>query len=90
MEKLARLGPERRDTLRTVVDVDIKAVCFVVILHPSEDIIVDIAEKVDVGLDAPVVLDVLERWVLTEHATVPPAHLMVRVLLHVLHLLIDE
>lgn len=57
------------------------------VLHPCEDIVVDIAEKMDIGLDSPIVLHIFQRWVLTKHATVPSAHLVIRPLLHVLYLL---
>lgn len=77
--------PQGRDAIGTVVDVDIKAVGFVVVLHPRKDIVVHIAEEVNIGLHSPVVLYVLQRRMLTEHAAVPPTHLMIRLLAHILY-----
>lgn len=54
--ELPRFGPQRRHTFRRVVDVDVEAVRLVVVLHPAEDVVVDVAEEVDVWLDAPVIL----------------------------------
>ena len=45
--------------------------------HVAENVIVDVAEELDLGLDAPVVFGVRERWVVVEHARVPAAHLVV-------------
>ena len=60
------------------------------ILHPPENIVVDVAEEVYVWFDAPVVLCVCEGGVLAEEAAVPPAHLVVGGLFHVLYFLRDE
>lgn len=76
-EELLRLGPQRRQRLGVVVQVDGEAVCLVIVLHVAEDIVVDVAEEVHLGLDAPVVTHVLEGRLLVEHAAVPAAHLMV-------------
>ena len=54
--ELHRLGPEGSDTLRGVVERDGEAVRFVVVAHVAEDVVVDVAEEVYVGLHAPVVL----------------------------------
>ena len=77
LEESLRLGPQCWNALRSVVKVDRETICLVVILHVTEDVVVDITKKVDLGLDAPVILDVFERWVLVEEARVPPAHLVV-------------
>ena len=77
VEKLLRLRPECRNTLSAIVDVDVEAVGLVVVLHPRKDIVVDIAEEVDIRLDSPVILHVFKCRVLAEHAAVPSAHLMV-------------
>lgn len=61
-----RLGPQGRYALGCVVEVDREAVGLVVILHVAEDIVVDLAEEVNFGLDAPVIFDILESWVLVE------------------------
>lgn len=76
-EELDRLGPQGREGLGVVVKVDGEAVRLVVVVHVPEDVVVDVAEEVDVGLDAPVVPGVLERRVLVEQPAVPPAHLVV-------------
>ena len=47
------------------------------VLHPSKHVVVDVAEKLDFGLDAPVVLYVFEGRVVVEEATVPSAHFVV-------------
>jgi len=85
-----RLRPECRHTLRRVVDIDVEAICFVVILHPAEDVVVDVAEEVDVRFDAPVVLVFGEGGVLGEEAAVPTTHLVIGLLFHVLDALVDE
>ena len=54
--ELHRLRPEGSDTLRGVVECDGEAVRFVVVAHVAEDVVVDVAEEVYVGLHAPVVL----------------------------------
>ena len=89
-DELEGLGPKSFDGLGVIVEVDREAVGLVVVLHESEHIVIDIAEEVDVGLDAPIVLDVLERGVLVEHAAVPPAHLVVRSHLRILDTAIFE
>lgn len=76
-EELSRLWPQCGDALWAVIDIDVEAISLVVVLHPSEDVVVDVAEEVHLRLDTPVVLDVLQRGVLAEHAAVPPTHLMV-------------
>lgn len=90
LEEFLGFGPERGDAVGAVVDVDVEAVRLVVVLHPGEDVVVDVAEEMYVGLDAPVVLYVFERRVLAEEAAVPPAHLVVGLLVHVLHFLLDK
>lgn len=76
-QKFDRFGPQAGQCSWRVVDVDVEAIGFVVVLHVSEDIVVDITEKLDVRFHTPVVLSVLERWMMIEHATVPAAHLVV-------------
>ena len=86
LDELLRFWPQRRNAVGVIVDVDVEAVRFVVVLHPSKDIVIHIAEEVDVWFHPPVVLDVLERRVLAEHAAVPPTHLVIRLLAHVLYI----
>lgn len=76
-QEFGRLGPQGGQSVRIVVEVQGEAVRLVVVLHVAEDVVVDIAEEMDLGLDAPVVADVLERGMLVEHAAVPATHLMV-------------
>jgi hypothetical protein len=87
LQELERLRPQCANRFGAVMDIDVPPIRFVVVLHPSEDIVVDITEEVYVGLDAPVVLHVCEGGVLAEEAAVPAAHLVVRGFVHVLHLL---
>lgn len=63
--------------MRTVVEVDCEAICLVVVLHEAKDVVVDIAEEVDIGLYTPVVLHVCQSGVFVEHSRVPAAHLVV-------------
>lgn len=53
-QKLDRLRPQSRNALWCIVQIYRKAVCLVVVLHVSEDVIVDIAEKMYFWLDSPV------------------------------------
>ena len=76
-QELAGLGPKGLDGLRGVVKVDGEAVGLVSVLHVAEYVVVNIAEELNLGLDAPIVTVLLERGVLVEHAAVPPAHLMI-------------
>lgn len=76
-DELERLGPQRRDALGRVVQVDGEAVGLVVVLHVAEDVVVDVAEEVHLGLDAPVPPCVGEGGVLVEEAAVPATHLVV-------------
>ena len=71
------LEPEGGDALWAVVEVDVEAVGLVVVGHVAEDVIVHVAEELDLRLDAPVVLRVFERRVVVEEAAVPAAHLVV-------------
>lgn len=70
-------GPQCWDGGGAVVEVDGEAVGLVALRHVAEDVVVDVAEEVDVGLHAPVVCRVLEGRVDGEEAGVPAAHLVV-------------
>lgn len=76
-EESLSLGPKGRDTLWCVIEVDGETVGLVAILHVSEHIVVDVAEELDIGLNAPVVAVACESRVLVEHAAVPATHLVV-------------
>lgn len=86
--ELLGLRPELRDTLRRIEQVDGETVCGVAVLHVPENIIVDIAEVLDLRLHTPVVAVVLEDRVLVKHATVPAAHQVVGHLVTVLDALL--
>lgn len=58
LQELQRLGPQCLHTLGTIVNVDVKAVGFVVIGHPAENVVVDVAKEAHIGLYAPVVLGI--------------------------------
>jgi hypothetical protein len=88
--ELDRLGPQRRDRLGGIVEVDGEAVRLVVVVHITEHVVVNVAEKVDVGLNAPIVLRVVQSRVLVEQATVPSTHLVVRDLVGVLDAVLLE
>ena len=89
-EELDGLGPERGDRLGRVVQVDVEAVRLVVVLHVAEDVVVDVAEELHLGLHAPVVERVLEGGVVVEEAAVPAAHLVVGFFARVLYVVFAE
>lgn len=76
-EPALRLGPQTRDRSRGVIEIYRKAVGLIMGFHEAEDIVVDIAEEVDIWLDAPVVFQIFEGRVVWEEARVPAAHLVV-------------
>lgn len=76
-QELFSLGPQGRDRLRRIVEVDGEAVSLVVVLHKAEDVVVDVAEEVHLGLHSPIILHVLQGGVFVEETAVPSAHLMV-------------
>lgn len=76
-QKFHCLRPEGLDAFWGVVQVYGEAVCFVVVFHVAENIVVYVAEKVDFGLHAPVVFCMGEGGVFVEETGVPTAHLMV-------------
>lgn len=70
-------APEARETARVVEDVHGEAVLDVVVAHEAEDVVVDVAEVVHVGLDAPVEVEFEEARVPVEETGVPAAHVSV-------------
>ena len=60
------------------------------VLHPTENVVIDVAEELDFGLDAPVVLYVFQGWVVVEEATVPSAHFVVADFVGVLDVVFGE
>lgn len=75
--KFRGLGPQRRDRLRRIVEIDGEAVRLVAVRHKTEDVVINIAEEMYFGLYSPVVLYVCQRRVFVEEAAVPAAHLVV-------------
>lgn len=65
-QKFNRLGPKLLDTLRRIVDVDRETIGLVVVSHISEDIIIHIAEEIDMWFHTPIVLYIFERGVFVE------------------------
>lgn len=88
--ELDRLRPQRWDGGWGIIKVDGEAVRLVVFLHEAEDVVVDIAEEVHLGLNAPIVLSIRQSRVLVEQAAVPPAHLVVGELIGVLNLVVQQ
>lgn len=60
------------------------------VLHVCENVVVDVAEEVHVGLDTPVISGVDDGRVLIEVAAIPATHLVVGLFAHVLNLLLGE
>lgn len=60
------------------------------VLHPTENVVIDVAEELNFGLDAPVVLYVFQGWVVVEEATVPSAHFVVANFVGVLDVVFGE
>lgn len=89
-KELLRLRPQGRYAIRCIIEVDGETVGFVVILHPAENIVVNIAEEVDFRFHAPVISDIFKGGMLVEHATVPAAHLVVGYHWAILDLLLLE
>lgn len=87
-EELHGLGPQGRDALGRIVQVDGEAEGLVVVFHVAEDVVVDVAEEVHFRLHAPVVPGVGEGGVFVEHAAVPATHLVVGHEVAVLHVLL--
>ena len=72
------LWPQGRYGLRCIVKVDGEPVGLIVVTHPAKNVVINVAEKVYLWLDTPVVADILKGGVFIEHATIPAAHLMIR------------
>ncbi len=60
------------------------------ILHPSENVVIYVAEEMDFWFHAPVVPRVGECRMFVEHAAVPATHLVVADHVAVLHFLLVE
>lgn len=76
-DEFGGLRPQCRDRCGSIVEVDGEAIGLIVVCHEAEDIVVNVAEEVYLGLDAPVELGVLQRRVFVKEATIPATHLMV-------------
>lgn len=70
---LGRL-PQARDRILVLVQRDDKPIGAVVVLHDLERVVRDVAQELDVGFDAPVVLVRVEKRVFEEEAGLVPAH----------------
>jgi hypothetical protein len=71
---LCRL-PQARNRILVLVQRDDKPVGAVVVLHDLERVVRDVAQELDVGLDAPVVLVRVEERVFEKEAGLVPTHL---------------
>ena len=89
-EEFLGFRPERRYTLRRVVNIDGETISLVVVGHVPEYIIVDRTEEMNLRFHAPVVPIFLQRRVLVEESAVPSAHLMIRQHVGVLNVLFGE
>lgn len=77
LEKVDGCWPQRLDGVRRVVEVQDKSVVLVVVLHVRKDVVVDGAVVIDVGLDTPVVVVILERVIHEKGTRVPATHFVV-------------
>lgn len=77
-KELGGLGPQGGDRVGGIVEIDRETVRLVVVLHEAEDVVINVAKEVHLGLNPPVVLRVGQRRVLVEETAVPAAHLVVR------------
>ncbi|TKW55601.1 hypothetical protein CTA1_12336 [Colletotrichum tanaceti] len=77
LHELLGAVPERWDSLDVLVQAQDEAVLLVVLLHEAEGIIVNIAEELDGGLDAPVVVVVQHGFLLEEEARLEATHVAV-------------
>ena len=71
------LWPQSRYALRRIKQIDGEAIGFVVVLHVFEDVVVNVAEEVDLWLYPPVPPSVHQCWMFVEEAAVPATHLMI-------------
>jgi hypothetical protein len=69
--------PERGDRLNVLVQTDDKTVLLVVLGHELKDVIVDVTEELNAGLDAPVPLVLKHERVAEEKTTFVSAHVTV-------------
>lgn len=76
-EEFGCFGPEGWDRFWCVIERDGEPIGFVVVLHVTEDVIVNVAEEVHLGLDSPVVLYVGKSRMFVEETTIPSTHLVV-------------
>ena len=70
-------GPQGRNALRGVVKVDGETIGLVVILHVAENVVINVAEEMDLWLHTPVILHMLKGGMLVEHARIPTTHLVI-------------
>lgn len=77
VDERASARPERRKGASVVEDIHVETVFHVVIAHEAEDIVVNVAEEVDIRLNPPIPVKILEPWMLVEESTVPTAHVSI-------------
>lgn len=75
--ELAHAVPKRRDGLDILVQTEDEAVLLAVIAHVLEGVVVDVAVKLDAGLDAPVPFELVHQLVAEEEARLEAAHVSV-------------
>ena len=73
-----------------IVEVDRESIRFIVVLHPTEDIIVNVTKEMYFWFDTPVIASIRQRGMFVEHAAVPAAHLVVADQMTVLHVLLIQ
>lgn len=77
-KEFGRLWPEGRYRFWCIIKVYVESISLVVVLHISEDVIVDVAIELHFGFNAPIVSYILQGGMVVEQTTVPATHLMVR------------
>jgi len=77
VDETHRPAPQTRETARIIQNIHRETIFDVVVAHEAEDIVVDVAEVVDVWLDAPVEVEFEESWMAIEKARVPATHVTV-------------
>lgn len=77
LHELLDTVPESGNRLHVFVQAEHEAVLLVILLHEAEGVVVDIAEQLDAGLDAPVVFVVHHQRLTEEKARLEAAHVAV-------------
>lgn len=77
LHELLGAVPEGRDGLNVLVQAENEAVLLLLLVHDTERIVVDIAVKLDGGLDTPVVVVVEHQFLAEEESRLESAHVAV-------------